>query len=252
MVAEREFAAGDRVVCLRNSDALGVKNGTCGTVERDRPEQSDTRRRHRPRPDRRAEPELSRGGQRPPCLCAYRPRRAGPHGRARLRPRLRRGPTPGMGLRRALPGTSRDPPLRHRHAPRTRKPLPRPRRPRPARPLRPRTRRVSDRGARSRSAPLAVRATATRPDPRSNAQTPPATSGCAAGSSSRSSVRCPRRTTLLNEGSRLPSGSLHNAEPSVDGVETSCALKSSSNGGHSLWSTISSWRPMLCSKSQDS
>jgi conjugative relaxase-like TrwC/TraI family protein len=33
-VAEREFAAGDRVVCLRNSDRLGVKNGTRGTVER--------------------------------------------------------------------------------------------------------------------------------------------------------------------------------------------------------------------------
>src|SRR5207248_8501880 len=27
------FAAGDRVVCLRNSEALGVKNGTRGTVE---------------------------------------------------------------------------------------------------------------------------------------------------------------------------------------------------------------------------
>ena len=33
-VSDREFAAGDRVVCLRNSDVLGVKNGTCGTVER--------------------------------------------------------------------------------------------------------------------------------------------------------------------------------------------------------------------------
>src|SRR3954468_16853259 len=33
-VSEREFAAGDRVVCLRNSDRLRVKNGTCGTVER--------------------------------------------------------------------------------------------------------------------------------------------------------------------------------------------------------------------------
>lgn len=32
-VADREFAAGDRVVCLRNSDLLGVKNGTCGTVK---------------------------------------------------------------------------------------------------------------------------------------------------------------------------------------------------------------------------
>jgi len=31
-VSDREFAAGDRVVCLRNSDPLGVKN--CGTVER--------------------------------------------------------------------------------------------------------------------------------------------------------------------------------------------------------------------------
>ena len=33
-VSDREFAAGDRIVCLRNSDALGVKNGTRGTVER--------------------------------------------------------------------------------------------------------------------------------------------------------------------------------------------------------------------------
>jgi conjugative relaxase-like TrwC/TraI family protein len=32
-MADREFAAGDRVVCLRNSDSLGVKNGTRGTVE---------------------------------------------------------------------------------------------------------------------------------------------------------------------------------------------------------------------------
>jgi conjugative relaxase-like TrwC/TraI family protein len=33
-VAEREFAAGDRVVCLRNNSVLRVKNGTTGTVER--------------------------------------------------------------------------------------------------------------------------------------------------------------------------------------------------------------------------
>jgi conjugative relaxase-like TrwC/TraI family protein len=32
-ISDCEFAAGDRVVCLRNSDRLGVKNGTCGTVE---------------------------------------------------------------------------------------------------------------------------------------------------------------------------------------------------------------------------
>ncbi|HZR92284.1 MAG TPA: MobF family relaxase [Gaiellaceae bacterium] len=32
-VRECEFAAGDRVVCLRNSDLLGVKNGTTGTVQ---------------------------------------------------------------------------------------------------------------------------------------------------------------------------------------------------------------------------
>jgi len=29
-----EFAAGDRIVCLRNSDRLGVKNGTRGTIDR--------------------------------------------------------------------------------------------------------------------------------------------------------------------------------------------------------------------------
>jgi hypothetical protein len=32
-VVEREFAAGDRVVCLRNNTVLGVKNGTTGTIE---------------------------------------------------------------------------------------------------------------------------------------------------------------------------------------------------------------------------
>jgi conjugative relaxase-like TrwC/TraI family protein len=37
-VAEREFAAGDRVVCLRNNTIHGVKNGTTGTVERVDPE----------------------------------------------------------------------------------------------------------------------------------------------------------------------------------------------------------------------
>jgi hypothetical protein len=31
-IANHEFAAGDRIVCLRNSDVLGVKNGTLGTV----------------------------------------------------------------------------------------------------------------------------------------------------------------------------------------------------------------------------
>src|SRR5205823_1633587 len=32
-IAGREFAPGDRVVCLRNSELLGVKNGTRATVE---------------------------------------------------------------------------------------------------------------------------------------------------------------------------------------------------------------------------
>jgi conjugative relaxase-like TrwC/TraI family protein len=32
-IAGREFRAGDRIVCLRNSDALGVRNGTRGTIE---------------------------------------------------------------------------------------------------------------------------------------------------------------------------------------------------------------------------
>jgi conjugative relaxase-like TrwC/TraI family protein len=32
VVAEREFRAGDRIVCRRNSEALGVRNGTRGTV----------------------------------------------------------------------------------------------------------------------------------------------------------------------------------------------------------------------------
>jgi hypothetical protein len=32
-IAGGEFRAGDRIVCLRNSDALGVRNGTRGTIE---------------------------------------------------------------------------------------------------------------------------------------------------------------------------------------------------------------------------
>jgi hypothetical protein len=32
-VAERDFAVGDRIVCLRNNTVLGVKNGTTGTIE---------------------------------------------------------------------------------------------------------------------------------------------------------------------------------------------------------------------------
>lgn len=32
-VSGREYAAGDRVVCLRNSDRIGVRNGTRGTVD---------------------------------------------------------------------------------------------------------------------------------------------------------------------------------------------------------------------------
>ena len=33
-IGGREFAAGDRIVCLRNNDRLGVKNGTRGTIDR--------------------------------------------------------------------------------------------------------------------------------------------------------------------------------------------------------------------------
>ena len=38
LVGDREFASGDRVVCLRNSDQLAVKNGTRGTIKRIDPE----------------------------------------------------------------------------------------------------------------------------------------------------------------------------------------------------------------------
>ena len=90
-VAGREFAAGDRVVCLRNNDRLGVKNGTRGTVERIDRERANADDRHRRRRPRRAQPPLPRGRQRPPRLRAHRPRRPGPHRRPRLRARLRRG-----------------------------------------------------------------------------------------------------------------------------------------------------------------
>ncbi len=72
----REFAAGDRIVCLRNSDALGVSNGTRGTVERIDPEQRTLTSPPTAATDRRAQPPLPRGRQRPARLRAHRPRRA--------------------------------------------------------------------------------------------------------------------------------------------------------------------------------
>ena len=109
-MAEREFAAGDRVVCLRNS-----------TVPRRQERHHRHRRAGRPRSertlaiatDRGPTVELSRryleAGQRPPRLRAHRPRGPGAHRRARLRPRRRRGTAAGVGLRRALPRPRRRP-----------------------------------------------------------------------------------------------------------------------------------------------
>ncbi len=100
VVAEREFAAGDRVVCLRNSDALGVKNGTRGTVERDRFRNRATLVvRDRPRTDRRAEPRaISRPATSAmPMPLPATPRRASrssaPSSSAQARPDSRNGAT---------------------------------------------------------------------------------------------------------------------------------------------------------------
>ena len=113
-VAGAEYAAGDRIVCLRNDNSLGVKNGTRATVEA-------VDRKHRTLTavtDRGDRIEL--GGRylevrpRPPRIRAHRARRPGRHRRARLRARHRRTATPGVGLRRPLPCSPGDAPLRHR------------------------------------------------------------------------------------------------------------------------------------------
>ena len=109
-----EFAAGDRVVCLRNSDALGVKNGTRGTVEAVDPIAARADRRYRPRRPRHAHRALPRGRARPPRLRAHRPLRPGRHRRARLRARQGRPAAAGVGVRRPLPRPRGDPALRHR------------------------------------------------------------------------------------------------------------------------------------------
>ena len=96
-VADREFAAGDRVVCLRNSDRPRRQERDARNRRAGRPRQPDRDPRHRPRPAGRAQPPVPRGWQRPPRLRHHRPRRTRPHRRARLRPRLRGGAAAGMG-----------------------------------------------------------------------------------------------------------------------------------------------------------
>ena len=87
-VGEREYAPGDRLVCLRNSDDLGVKNGTRGTVE-----SIDSERRAlivlTDRGDRVRSTGATRCRRCAPCVRAHRPCRPGRHRRSRLRARLR-------------------------------------------------------------------------------------------------------------------------------------------------------------------
>ena len=106
----REFRVGDRVLCRRNDERLGVRNGIRATIV-------DARRRGADAADgrRRAPhaPRALRGRAPRPRLRPHRPRRPGRHRRARLRPAPRPGRTARMGLRRLHPRPQRDPPLPH-------------------------------------------------------------------------------------------------------------------------------------------
>ena len=164
--AEREFAVGDRVVCLRNNTVLGVKNGTTGTVER----VDVGRRTLAVATDRGPTVELSR--------------RYLETGNVRHAYALTGHAAQGLTVERAFvlgAGEARlqewgyvalsrarvaDAPLRHRHAARARERLPRPRRPRPAHPLRPRARGIRDRTTRRRptTAPIRPQAPGTAGD----------------------------------------------------------------------------------------
>ena len=101
--AEREFAAGDRIVCLRNSDRLGVKNGTRGTIERVDREAARTAMSLQTAATASSSAEAICGRQRPPRLRAHRATPARASRSTRLRAGIRRAAPPGVGLRRALP-----------------------------------------------------------------------------------------------------------------------------------------------------
>ena len=105
---EREFRVGDRVLCRRNDSALGVRNGTRGTVVHLDPSALTLQTDAGPL---RSLP-LHYAEARPrPRLRAHRPRRAGRDRRARLRPPSRPGSAARMGLRRLFARPRRDLPL---------------------------------------------------------------------------------------------------------------------------------------------
>ena len=156
-IAGAEFAAGDRIVCLRNDSLLGVKNGTRATVEA-------VDRKHRTLTvvtDRGDRIEL--GGR---YLEGGHVRHAyALTGHAAQGVTVERAFVLGVGGQRlqewgyvALSRARQETRLYVTgDAARAREPLPRPRRPRPRHPPRTGTRGVGDRTARSRPAPAPVR-----------------------------------------------------------------------------------------------
>ena len=125
-----EFAAGDRVVCLRNSDALGVKNGTRGTVESvDRNARTLTVSTDRGDRVQLTSRYLGAGHLRHAYALTGHAGQGVTVDRAFVLG-LRRRPTPGVGLRRPLQGSHRDAAVRDGRPARAREPFPRSRRPR--------------------------------------------------------------------------------------------------------------------------
>ena len=164
-LAGAEFAAGDRVICLRNNATLDVKNGTTGTIQRVNPD------RH----------TLTLATDRGPTVALNR--RYLDAGNLRHAYALTGHAAQGLTVNRAFvlgTGEARlrewgyvalsrartaDPPLRHQHTARTRKRLPPTGRPGPAHPLRPRTRRIRHRVPRHRPTTTPNRTKAPGPSP---------------------------------------------------------------------------------------
>jgi hypothetical protein len=103
VVEGSSFACGDRIVCLRNSDYLGVRNGTPRNRRRDRRAGTLDHRSNRPRHRRDARCSVPRGRPRPPRLRHHRARRPGRDGRASLRAGSRPRTPAGVGLRGSQP-----------------------------------------------------------------------------------------------------------------------------------------------------
>ena len=89
IVDERPYQAGDRIMTLRNNRRLGVRNGTCATIDHVDADAADDAGPHRRRDVTHAARRVPRRRPRPPRVRHHHPQSPRPNRRPRLRARLR-------------------------------------------------------------------------------------------------------------------------------------------------------------------